>query len=147
VSRRVGRELALRALFMVEQGKLSPGDAFVQARLSLSRGKSSDPAFAEQLVHGVLTNLRAIDEAVAPHLRRWSTGQMPVVDHTILRIAAYELLFTDQPLAAVIDEAVTLSKIYGTVESGRFVNGVLGSLARARTSLVEPATPTAPNSQ
>lgn len=118
---------------MVELGDAEPALALGQARASLSRGKSSDLTFSQQLIEGVLASREAIDQALAPHWRGWSVRQMSAVDQTILRIAAYELLFSDAPPAAVIDEAVTLAKTYSTPDSGRFVNGVLGSLSRAGT--------------
>ena len=63
---------------------------------------------------------------------------MPSVDRNILRIAAYELMFTDLSHAIVIDEAVNLAKEYSTAGSGRFVNGVLDTLATAVRGSVTP---------
>ena len=58
---------------------------------------------------------------------------MPAVDRQLLRIATYELLYSELPVAVVIDEAVELANEYSTEESGRFVNGVLSAIAaRAR---------------
>jgi N utilization substance protein B len=68
---------------------------------------------------------------------------MPVVDRCVLRLAVYELTFTDTPTAVVIDEAVELAKTYSTARSGRFVNGVLGAIADAAAATPgrDPAAP------
>lgn len=133
MSRRVARELALRALFMVAQGRAEPSTAIAQAAASLPRARSANPQFVDQLVTGTLGAVEEIDQAVQPHLHGWGSAQMPVVDRTVLRLAAYELLYTGEPVGAVVSEAVALARQYSTPDSGRYVNGVLGALARSRS--------------
>lgn len=88
-----------------------------------------DP-FAADLVRGVGDNLPAIDHLVSAHAIDWRLERMPVIDRTLLRLGTYELLRRpDVPVAVVISEAVELAKAYSTEESGRFVNGVLASIA------------------
>jgi N utilization substance protein B len=60
----------------------------------------------------------------------WPIDRLANTDRSVLRLAAYELLHTETPPQVVINEAVELAKRYGTEDSGRFVNGVLGALAR-----------------
>lgn len=116
---------------MVEQGRLEPSAALAEASASLPRAaRAADPEFLQALVHGTLRHREELDQQITPHLRDWSWPQVSAVDRTILRLAGFELVYTQEPVAAVIDEAVTLAKIYGSSASGRFVNGVLGSLAR-----------------
>ena len=65
------------------------------------------------------------------HVQGWTIDRMAVLDRTLLRMAAYELAHEPSvPVAVVISEAVELAKQYSTEESGRFVNGVLGSVAK-----------------
>lgn len=130
MSRRTAREVVLRALFAIDCGKASPDAAFAKALETLPRARQDQDGFGAALLHGTLANLPALDAALAPHLRDWKMAQMPAVDRALLRIAAFELLHTAEPVAAVISEAVTLAKQYSTAESGRFLNGVLGALAR-----------------
>lgn len=86
--------------------------------------------FVADLVDGVGANAARIDGLVERFAIGWALDRMPVVDRTVLRIAVYELLERpDVPVGAVIDEAVELAKRYSTDESGRFVNGVLASVA------------------
>jgi N utilization substance protein B len=90
------------------------------------------PARAGRLVAGVLGHRVEIDEALEAASRGWRVERMPAVDRNVLRLAVYELLHTDTPVAVVIDEAVELAKQYSTARSGAFVNGVLGKIAAER---------------
>ena len=76
--------------------------------------------------------LAEIDELIAGYAIDWTLDRMPVIDRTLLRMATFELLARpDVPTGVVISEAVELAKVYSTEESGRFVNGVLASIAAA----------------
>ncbi|HUY63207.1 MAG TPA: transcription antitermination factor NusB [Acidimicrobiales bacterium] len=87
-------------------------------------------AFALALVQGVAAHLARIDQLLAGAAVGWDVARMPAVDRAVLRLAVYELLEGPAvPVAVVIDEAVELVKQYSTEESGRFVNGVLSTIA------------------
>ena len=87
--------------------------------------------FVTDLVVGVSRSQEKIDELIGRYAVDWSLERMAVIDRNVLRLAVYEILeHPDVPLAAVISEAVELAKRYSTEESGRFVNGVLSSVAR-----------------
>ena len=89
-----------------------------------------DP-FAEELVEGVASARPEIDALLSTHSEHWSLDRMARVDRTILRLATYELLHRpDVPAAAAIDEAVEAAKELSTEDSGAFVNGILGRIAR-----------------
>jgi len=93
------------------------------------------------LVTGVETHRERLDEAIAAKASGagWTLKRMPVLDLNVLRLAAFELFERrDVPVAVVIDEAVELAKRFSTDNSGRFVNGVLASLAGELRPL-EPA--------
>ncbi|MGI8662748.1 MAG: transcription antitermination factor NusB [Acidimicrobiales bacterium] len=87
--------------------------------------------YATDLVRGVHANRAALDERLARNVKEgWSLARMPVIDLTLLRLAAYELEFEPHvPLAVVIDEAVSLAKQFSSDDAGRFINGVLASIA------------------
>lgn len=88
-----------------------------------------DPWVAEVAV-GVEDARDRVDALIAGHAIGWALDRMPVVDLTVLRMATWELLEQpDTPTGVVISEAVELAKQYSTDESGRFVNGVLASVA------------------
>lgn len=85
------------------------------------------------LVTGVETHRDRLDEVIAAKAAGagWTLARMPVLDLSVLRLATFELIERlDVPVAVVIDEAVELAKRFSTDNSGRFVNGVLASLAR-----------------
>lgn len=90
------------------------------------------PEYAEELVRGVAAHRRTIDKYLSQTSENWALDRMPVVDRAILRLAVYEMLFEDSvPVSVAINEAVELAKAYGGEdESSRFVNGVLGRIAR-----------------
>lgn len=86
--------------------------------------------YVERLVTGVLADREAIDAQIAAAAPAFPVDQLPAVDRNILRIAIYELMNErDVPLKAAINEAVELAKRFGGDNSGRFVNGVLGTIA------------------
>ena len=86
-----------------------------------------------ELVLGVAAHQAEIDALISRFAIDWALDRMPVIDRTLLRMATFELLGRpDVPTGVVISEAVELAKQYSTDESGRFVNGVLASIAVGR---------------
>ena len=89
------------------------------------------PAFARDLATGVAEQLDELDALIGEHAEDWTVPRMAAVDRNILRVAAYELLHrADVPTGAAIDEAVRAAKELSTEDSGGFVNGILGRIAR-----------------
>jgi N utilization substance protein B len=129
MSRRRTRELALQVLFEVDVGRQALDAALERAQAQLGEGEG---AWLRAVCEGAWAARVEIDAVLAPLLRGWPLERLANTDRTILRLAAYELLHSGTPPQIVINEAVTLAKRYGTEESGRFVNGVLGALARGR---------------
>ena len=88
-------------------------------------------AFTRELVEGVVEHRAELDELIRRYADRWVLERMPIVDRNLLRIGIFELLHRpDVPAAAAINEAVELAKLLSTEDSGRFVNGLLGRVAR-----------------
>lgn len=123
--RRAARERALELLY--EAHTKGIGAADVVDGLPLAPDE-----YATTLALGVDGERDDLDEVIRRHVRGdWSLARMPVLDLTILRIATFELRHSDEvPTAVAIDEAVDLAKEFSTDDSGRFVNGVLGAIAR-----------------
>jgi N utilization substance protein B len=85
--------------------------------------------YASELVLGTYNQLADIDAHIQSAAREWPLQQMARIDKNILRLAIYEILFNNNvPAKAAINEAVELSKTYGSETSSRFVNGVLGTI-------------------
>ena len=88
-----------------------------------------DPAFIYELVQGVLDHIKDIDEIIIKTAPEWPLDQITIIDRNILRIGIYELKFAHEvPPKVAINEAVELGKAFGGESSGKFVNGVLGTL-------------------
>lgn len=88
-------------------------------------------SFAEALIVGVDTNRDSIDGIISATSENWTLSRMPVIDRNILRIASFELLYRkDVPQGVAINEAIELSNLYGGDDSSKFINGVLGKIAR-----------------
>ena len=94
------------------------------------------PAYAADLVRGVVAHQERIDGLIAEHAQGWALERMPAVDRNILRIGAYELLWADDvPDAVAISEAVQLARDLSTEGSPAFVNGLLARLLELKPTL------------
>ena len=112
--------------------------------------------FIESLVRGVVAERERLDAIIARTAPTWPVPQLPAIDRTVLRMALWELLIErDVPVKAAINEAVELAKRFGGANSGRFVNGVLGTVVaehrpdalatNGATGPAEPGGATAPD--
>jgi transcription antitermination protein NusB len=122
------REVALQLLFQRDQN--ADVDRPVLERFIRDRLRDADlEPFCLGLFDGVVTNLPAIDERLAAAAENWRLPRMAAVDRNVLRLGAYELLFTpDTPPTVAINEAIELARRYGSADSPAFVNGVLDRL-------------------
>ena len=126
-SRRQERRLAIEILFQADVTG-SDGRSALEGWVGSGR---SVPPFTRTLVEGVTDRLEDIDRTIAAHSEGWTVDRMASVDRTVLRVAVYELAFGGQvPVGVAIDEAVRAAKDLSTADSGRFVNGILGKVAR-----------------
>ena len=90
-------------------------------------------AFAADLVHGTIAEVRALDEVIAAHSANWRLDRLAVIYRMILRMAVWELRHEpDTPAPVVIDEAIELARTFSTDDSVRFVNGVLDAIRKAQ---------------
>lgn len=126
-----------RALDILFQSDVR-GDDLGVVLAAEARRAASEPAreaswlYARDIVDGVIDNRDAIDEQIATFAKDWTLARMPAVDRAVLRIGVWEILYNDEvPAAVAIDEAVELAKEFSTDESGAFVHGVLGRIARS----------------
>jgi len=92
------------------------------------RNKQKD--FALTLYEGVMEHLESIDSAISTHLKDWDFERLGAIERATLRLAAYEILFTELDSAVIINEAVEITKAFGTEQSPKFINGVLDAIAK-----------------
>ena len=125
--RRDARRLAVQILYQADVSHRPPTEV-LEGRRQLGQ---RIPGFTEDLVRGVEERLGDLDHLIGEHAQDWTVERMAVVDRAILRVACFELRHRgDVPVGAAIDEAVIAAKEMSTEESGGFVNGILGRVAR-----------------
>ena len=142
-NRHLGRIVALQTLYEFEF-RTQSGDDTADVKEILSRNIQryetaiDDTGFVNSLVSGVLSEQSSLDEKIQPIAPDWPIEQIARIDRNILRIGAYELLHQAEvvPAKVAINEAVELAKAFGSDNSSKFVNGVLGRVYR---TLVEGA--------
>ena len=132
MSRKRARELAFLALFQVDVGQLTPARAVFHTIQELKDEPSKEEReFIQALVNGTWQYLADIDRVIARLSQDWPLNRLGKVDLNIMRLALYEFFFReDIPPEVSVNEAVELAKTYGSQESGRFVNGILGKIVQ-----------------
>lgn len=129
MDRKEARACAMKLVYEWEMG----GDGGEETRcglLELTPGEHESD-YMEQLFSGVVDNCEQLDEAISAQLKGWTIERLSRVDLAILRVAAYELMRGNLPPAVAINAAVELAGQYSTDKAPSFINGVLGSIARA----------------
>ncbi len=140
------REVALQLLFQYDLNASVTREALVQ----FVHDRLNDPAelepFCLTLYDGVLANRPAIDRRLAEAAQNWRLPRMPLVDRNVMRLGAFELLYTpDTPAKVALDEAIELARRFGsTPDSPAFVNGVLDRLRQSAAPSAAPSAPLPP---
>ncbi len=144
-ARRRARELCLALVFAGDVGGRDSNQVFKQARAIMGMlieqwnldGDEVEKLSAEiegyscRLAEQYFAHSTSIDELISHYSEGWALVRMPAVDRNILRVALAEMLYVpDVPIGVTIDEAVELAKEYGTEDSSKFINGILGAVAR-----------------
>lgn len=122
------REVVLQILYQDDLNpdrRLSTDEDFLTRRLV---GDQALIDFAKELVAGVRRNRRELDEMLKRRAMNWSLERMAATDRNVLRLGAYEIMFSDTPDRVAVNEAVELAKRYGAKQSPQFVNGILDRL-------------------
>jgi len=131
-SRRKGRILAFQALYCWESNRVSSDELMAFSWLGSEKLADLDEGiagFSRLLIMGTIENVNAIDEMIKNHLQHWDISRLNRVDLAILRMSVYTLMYQSEIAPSiVIDEAIGISKEFGTDDSYRFVNGVLDSI-------------------
>lgn len=130
-NRHLARTIALQVLYQWDFNKEDSNqvDETIKKDLSEFAPQFDDKGFIENLVQGVLKNRKEIDDLIVEFAPEWPLEQITMVDRNVLRIGIYEMKFdSDIPEKVAINEAIELAKTFGGESSGKFVNGVLGSI-------------------
>lgn len=134
-ARTKARKRALDLLFEAEQRGLQPAD-LLRERLAAPVTEHPLAQLTADLVTGVVERRDQIDELITTYAQGWTLTRMPAVDRAILRLGAWEVLYSeDVPEPVAISEWVALATELSTDDSPRFVNGLLGRLAEVKPTL------------
>lgn len=138
MKRRLAREFAVQSLYHMEMNEVEALDAVMMLMMEATGDNESDVKlsdeeatrdFVMEIVNGTWSRKEAIDGLMSEYLKGWQVSRLSKVDRQILRLAVYEMIFRDDvPGKVVVNEAIELAKHFGTIESGKFVNGVLGKM-------------------
>src|SRR5947209_7301853 len=129
-TRTKARECALQALYQLDVSGGDPRDALRGILAHFEAADQETERFADELVRGVQSERKSIDDIIQKSSTNWKLDRMARVDRNILRIAVYEILRrADVPLRVSLNEAIELGKKFGSEESSAFVNGVLDRIA------------------
>ncbi len=137
MKRREAREVAVKSLYHMDMNQVSVEEA-IQAGLedgeeesALSSRNPNTIASITRMVEGTYARKEIIDQVLVRYLTGWTLERLSKVDRQVLRLAMYELFAVgDAPVKVIINEAIELAKHFGTEDSGKFVNGVLGKVAK-----------------
>ena len=136
-ARSKARKQALDILFETDIRGTSPMD-LLTTRLVVEEGEDARPIreYTRELIVGVSEHRRKIDELISTYARGWDMDRLPTVDRNVLRLAIYELLWSELiPDAVAIDEAINLAKELSTDESAGYIHGVLGRISSIKAEL------------
>lgn len=136
-NRHLGRIVALQSLYEYEfriqsEDKNADIDDILSRNLERYESTIDDKEFVEVLVRGVLDNQFDLDQKIQPIAPDWPIEQISRIDRNILRLSMFELLHKSEvvPPKVAINEAVELAKAFGSDNSSKFINGVLGTAYR-----------------
>jgi N utilization substance protein B len=126
--RRKAREITLQVLYALDVHGIDPRESIALFWANFDAPEEARP-FSSLLIEGTWNNLKQIDSLIGGSSENWTISRMSRVDKSILRMAVYELLFCrDIPPKVTLNEAIDLGKVYGSENSGAFINGILDDL-------------------
>lgn len=135
-SRHRSREIALQLIYQLDVRPSANIDEAIELYPWEGEGTGVYD-YACEIVRGVMENMDAISDLLRENIVGWRPERMVAVDKVAISIALYEGVISKKvPVAVSISEAVELAKVFGTEESGRFVNGVLGRIVRKEESFL-----------
>lgn len=128
-TRHQARESIITLLYAEDIGNAGI-EKFIDELFEEKKIRNQQKEFALGLYHGVKEHLNGIDEAINLHLKEWNLSEIGTLERAILRLGAYEILFSELDNAVVINEAIELAKKLCNETSPKFINGVLDAICK-----------------
>ncbi|PTK08183.1 transcription antitermination factor NusB [Mammaliicoccus sciuri] len=124
------REIVFKSLYQLENNNT---DLTVEEAIQylVEDFKGEQYLYVKNFVKEVIEKKDELDEIVSPHLKNWTLDRLLKTDRIILRMATYELKYTDTPEKVIFNEAVEIAKVYSDDDHYKFINGVLSSLSKS----------------
>lgn len=130
MSRRLARETALQVLYQLDMTKAEV-NTIIKNTLEQLAIRDDAVTFMKELVLGTVEHQEKVDQIISKLSIDWNLDRMPIVDRNVLRLALYEILYrNDIPAGVAVNEAIELAKTFSNEQSGKFVNGILGSVVQ-----------------
>jgi len=131
-SRQLARSIVLQSLYEWDfYGQKADLIKIIERNLKEFGPGLNEPEFVWRLTHGVIDHLEELDKIIVRAAPEWPLNQISIIDRNALRIGLYELIYADRkevPAKVAINEAIEISKNFGGSNSGKFINGVLGTV-------------------
>ncbi|MCL6604269.1 MAG: transcription antitermination factor NusB [Paenibacillus sp.] len=147
MKRRIAREIIVQSLYQMEMNEVESAEAVEILLQEASDENESDVVITDEIqlkhyvvehVNGIWEHKVAIDDILEHYLKGWQMSRLSRVDRQILRLATFEMIFAnDVPAKVAVNEAIDLAKHFGTEDSGKFVNGVLGKMIQELDTIKE----------
>lgn len=145
MKRRLAREIIVQSLYQMEMNDVESAEAVEMLIAEASEENETEHVITDEIelkayvvahVNGVWEHKMAIDDMLEHYLKGWQMSRLSRVDRQILRLATFEMVFaSDVPAKVAVNEAIDLAKHFGTEDSGKFVNGVLGKMIQELDTL------------
>ncbi|WP_019909673.1 transcription antitermination factor NusB [Paenibacillus sp. HW567] len=145
MKRRLAREIIVQSLYQMEMNDVESAEAVEMLIAEASEENETEHVITDEIelkayvvehVNGVWEHKMAIDDMLEHYLKGWQMSRLSRVDRQILRLATFEMVFgNDVPAKVAVNEAIDLAKHFGTEDSGKFVNGVLGKMIQELDTL------------
>ena len=130
-TRHHARMAVVSLLYAYDLGNQSIAD-FSDEILEEKKIRNKQREFAMDLFTGVMEHLEEIDEKIVESLKEWDFDRLGAIERATLRLGAYEILFGELDSAVIINEAIEITKAFGTEQSPKFINGVLDAVAKSK---------------
>lgn len=129
-NRHLSRTIAMQTLFVWDfNNRVQDLEDIIKDNFLNFAPEFDDGGFVKELVFGVFNNLEDIDKYIEKYAPEWPIDQITIIDRNVLRLGIYELVFSEKiPPKVAINEAIEVAKNFGGESSGKFINGVLGSI-------------------
>ena len=130
MGRKKARDNAFKCVYQLSFGQDIDIAKILENCYIENENDEEEKVYIEEVLNGINSNLEKIDNIILSNLKNWTIDRIFKIDLSILRLAVYELKYTETPFKVVINEAVELAKKYGNDESYTFINGVLREVAK-----------------